>query len=77
MHRWATLEGGAVVLDVGVENYPFPFPLVRTADGQWMFSAEQAKKEIQARQIGDNELTVIDVLNQMADAQTEYFSDDA
>jgi len=74
MHRWATLESGAVVLDVGVENYPFPFPLVRTADGQWAFSAEQAKKEMQAREIGDNELTVIEVLNQMADAQTEYFS---
>ncbi len=73
MHRWAALEGGGLVLDVGAENYPFPFPLVKTADGQWMFSTDQAKKEILARQIGENELTVIDVLNQMADAQTEYF----
>ncbi|HKN25679.1 MAG TPA: DUF2950 domain-containing protein [Candidatus Acidoferrum sp.] len=73
MHRWAALEGGGLVLDVGAENYPFPFPLVKTADGQWTFSTDQAKKEILARQIGENELTVIDVLNQMADAQTEYF----
>lgn len=73
MHRWAALEGGGLVLDVGAENYPFPFPLVKTADGQWMFSTDQAKKEILARQIGENELTVIGVLNQMADAQTEYF----
>jgi hypothetical protein len=73
MHRWAALEGGGLVLDVGAENYPFPFPLVKTADGQWTFSTDKAKKEILARQIGENELTVIDVLNQMADAQTEYF----
>lgn len=73
MHRWAALEGGGLVLDVGAENYPFPFPLVKTVDGQWMFSTDQARKEILARQIGENELTVIDVLNQMADAQTEYF----
>ena len=74
MHRWAPAEGDEVVLDVGVESYPFPFPLVRTADGQWMFSPERARKEILARQIRDNELTVIEVLNQMADAQTEYFA---
>jgi DUF2950 family protein len=74
MHRWAPLEGDAAVLDVGVENYPFPFPLVKAADGEWKFSSDLAKKEVLARQIGDNELTVIDVLNEMADAQTEYFS---
>src|SRR5208283_2459362 len=33
MHRWAALEGGGLVLDVGAENYPFPFPLVKTATG--------------------------------------------
>lgn len=74
MHRWGALEGDAAVLEIGTENYPFPFPLIKTADGQWMFSADRAKKEMTARQIGDNELTVIDILNEMADAQTEYFS---
>ena len=74
MHRWGKLEGEALVLNVGVESYPFPFPLVKSADGQWTFSTDGAKKEFLARQIGDNELTVIDVLNGIADAQTEYFS---
>lgn len=73
MHRWAQAENGELVLNVGVENYPFPFPLVKTADGQWVFSAERGKKEIEARKIGENELTVIDVLNEMADAQVEYY----
>jgi Protein of unknown function (DUF2950) len=73
MHRWAPAAGGEMVLDVGVENYPFPFPLVKTENGEWVFSAERGKKEIEARTIGKNELTVIDILNEMADAQTEYF----
>ena len=73
MHRWAQAENGELVLNVGVENYPFPFPLVKTGDGQWMFSTERGKKEIEARKIGENELTVIDVLNEMADAQVGYY----
>ena len=72
MHRWAAADGGELVLDVGAENYPFPFPLVKGADGQYMFNADRAKNEMLAREIGANELTVIDILNEMADAQTEY-----
>jgi hypothetical protein len=74
MHRWANTEDGAMVLDIGAENYPFPFPLIKTSDGQWVFSSDHAKKEMLAREIGANELNVIDVLNEMADAQTEYFA---
>ena len=74
MHRWGKAEGGEAVLSVGVENYPFPFPLVKNTEGQWTFSAAGAKKEFLARRIGDNELTVVDVLNEMANAQYEYFS---
>ena len=75
MHRWSKLENGGLVLNVGVENYPFPFPLVKNAEGQWSFSTEDAKKEILARRIGGNELKVLDVLNAMADAQQEYFAE--
>src|SRR6516225_2940589 len=74
MHRWSKLENGGLVLDVGVENYPFPFPLLKNAEGQWSFSTDEAKKEISARTIGGNELKVLDVLNAMADAEDEYFS---
>jgi Protein of unknown function (DUF2950) len=72
MHRWSKLEDGGLVLTVGVENYPFPFPLVKNAEGQWSFSSEAAKKEIDARRIGENELKVLDVLNAMAAAQEDY-----
>jgi hypothetical protein len=74
MHRWSKVENDGEVLDVGVENYPFPFPLMKNSSGQWYFDTTAAKKEFLARQIGDNELTVVDILNAMADAQSEYFS---
>jgi hypothetical protein len=74
MHRWRKLKDGAVVLNIGAENYPFPFPLLKSPSGQWYFDSNSAKEEILARRIGDDELGAIDVLNAMADGQSEYFS---
>src|ERR1700733_2034595 len=74
MHRWGKLTQGGLVLDVGAENYPFPFALRINSAGQWYFDTSSAKAEIFARRIGDNELSTIELLNAMKDAQTEYFS---
>lgn len=74
MHRWRKLKDGTLVLNIGAENYPFPFPLLKSPSGQWYFDSNSAKQEILARRIGDNELSAIDVLNAMAEAQSDYFS---
>jgi len=74
MHRWGKLANGGMVLDVGAENYPFPFALLKNSSGQWYFDTASAKQEILARRIGGNELATVDILNAMADAQAEYFS---
>jgi Protein of unknown function (DUF2950) len=74
MHRWGKLTRGGLVLDVGAENYPFPFALKQNATGQWYFDTGSARDEILARRIGGNELSTIDVLNAMAVAQSEYFN---
>lgn len=74
MHRWGKLTNGGLVLDVGAENYPFPFALKKNDAGQWYFDSGSAKDEILARRIGGNELSTIDVLNAMAAAQADYFS---
>jgi hypothetical protein len=73
MHRWKNLQNG-VVLDVGADNYPFPFPLLKNQAGQWYFDRKSAKQEIIARRIGQNELDTISTLSEMAAAQTEYYS---
>src|SRR5579862_8721584 len=73
MHRWRKLANGVMILDVGAENYPFPFALLKNASGQWYFDTNSARQEILARRIGGNELATVDALNAMADAQAEYF----
>jgi hypothetical protein len=75
MHRWGKLANGGMVLDVGADNYPFPFPLLKNASGQWYFDSNSAKREILVRRIGGNELSALDALNAIADAQEEYFSE--
>ncbi|MGA8493379.1 MAG: DUF2950 domain-containing protein [Terriglobales bacterium] len=74
MHRWRKLANGGMVLDIGAENYPFPFALLKNSSGQWYFDTNSARQEILARRIGGNELATVDVLNAIADAQAEYFT---
>ena len=75
MHRWERLRGGELVLALGAENYPFPFKLSKNSMGRWYFDGNSAKSEILARRIGQNELTTIEVLNAIVDAQAEYFDE--
>jgi Protein of unknown function (DUF2950) len=74
MHRWRKMPDGAQVLLVGADNFAFPIPLKKDANGQWFFDTAAGKDEILARRIGRNELAVIEVCAALADAQAEYFS---
>jgi hypothetical protein len=73
MHRWRKTPGDAEVLLIGADNFPFPIPLKKNADGQWFFDTNAGKEEVLSRRIGRNELAVIDVCRAAADAQAEYF----
>jgi hypothetical protein len=75
MHRWERLRSGKLVLSLGAQNYPFPFTLTKNSKGRWYFDSNSAKNEVLARRIGQNELTTIDVLNAIVDAQAEYFDE--
>ena len=74
MDRWREQADGSEVLLVGAENHPFPIPLKNNSGGQWYFDLAAGKDEILSRRIGDNELAAIDVMAAMADAQTQYIS---
>jgi hypothetical protein len=75
MHRWRNMADGAQMLLVGADNFPFPIPLKKNADGQWFFDTAAGKDEVLNRRIGRNELAVIEVCGAVADAQAEYFSE--
>ena len=67
--------GGKLVLHVGVDDFPFPIPLV--PDGpEWRFDTAAGKEEILNRRIGRNELDTIQVCLAYVDAQRDYYSQD-
>jgi len=62
-------------LTLGPDDWPFAFPLVKTGD-QWHFDTDAGKQEILARRVGDNELSAINVMLAIVDAQRDYASAD-
>ncbi len=64
-------EGAKVVLIIGEKDWPFPVPLVKKGD-QWFFDTKAGKDEILNRRIGENELSTVQTLLAVVDAQREY-----
>jgi hypothetical protein len=62
-------------LELGVDGWPFPIPLVKQG-AQWHFDSAAGKNEIFARRIGRDEMGAIDVCNAYVEAQREYASQD-
>jgi hypothetical protein len=59
------------ILCTGKGDWPFPIPLVKTAQG-WHFDTKAGKEEILNRIIGRNELSAVQVCLAYVDAQKEY-----
>lgn len=62
-------------LFTGENESPFPFPLVKSAQG-WRFDAKAGAEEIINRRIGENELFAIKACLAYSDAQREYAEQD-
>ena len=61
-----------VILQIGKDAWPFPIPLVKD-NTSWRFDSKEGKEEILNRNIGRNELDVIQVCLAYVDAQREYY----
>ncbi len=67
-------EGAAeMVLQVGVDNWPLPIPLVRSKAG-WRFDSHIGVQELIDRRIGNNELAAISVALTYVAAQRAFFA---
>jgi hypothetical protein len=64
-----------VILHVGIQDWPFPVPVVKQ-DDSWYFNTSEGKEEILNRRIGKNELNAIQVCLAIVDAQKDYASED-
>ena len=62
-------------LVIGEDDWPFAIPLVKE-DNQWRFDMDAGLEELYARRIGRNELHAIAVLQEIVDAQREYYAID-
>jgi hypothetical protein len=61
------------LVEVGTTGFKMPIPIVKDDEG-WRFDIEAGHKEMIARQIGANELYVIQTLLAIVDAQYDYAS---
>lgn len=74
-HAFQTDPKGRAVLTVGSDNWTFPIPLQKKADG-WHFDLAAGADEVRVRAIGRNELDVIQALRAYRDAQFDYAKED-
>ncbi|MDA8141327.1 MAG: DUF2950 domain-containing protein [Desulfobacteraceae bacterium] len=64
-------EGAQMILNVGENSWPFPIPIVKKGS-LWYFDTLAGKEEVLNRRIGQNELSTIQTLLAVVDAQREY-----
>lgn len=70
-YRFVPNADGSVTIALGEEAWPFPVPLMKAADG-WSFDAATARDEVRSREIGGNELAVIEILKTYVQIQSDY-----
>ena len=64
-----------MLVEVGTTGFRMPIPVVKDDEG-WRFDIEAGYDEMIARQIGRNELTVVQTLLAIVDAQYEFATTD-
>jgi hypothetical protein len=70
-----TNSDSSITLEIGVNGWPFPIPLVKQ-DGRWFFDTAAGREEILARRVGQDELGAINVCDAYVEAQREYAGED-
>lgn len=64
-------EAGQATLVIGNDDFPFSIPIVESVK-KWTFSPDLGKQELIDRRVGENELSTIQTLLAIVDAQNEY-----
>jgi hypothetical protein len=72
-HLIVTHDTNTRILEVGVNSWPLPIPLVNDS-GKWKFDTAAGKQELLFRRIGHNELGAIAACRGYIDAQKDYAS---
>jgi hypothetical protein len=70
-HKLVPADNNRMLVEVGKSGFVMPIPIVQEGTA-WHFDVVAGKKEVDARTIGRNELTVVQTLLAISDAQHEY-----
>ena len=70
-HKIERQGGDKAVVEVGKTGFIMPIPIVKEGNA-WRYDVEAGRKEIEARTIGRNELTTVQTLLAIVDAQHDY-----
>ena len=62
-YRMVPQEDGSVKIAFGEDGWLFPVPLAKTSDTSWAFDNEARRDEVYLREIGYNELDVIELMH--------------
>jgi hypothetical protein len=65
------VDGNKAKIEVGTTGFVMAVPLVKEANG-WRFDVDAGRIEMAAREIGRNELTVVQTMLALVDAQRDY-----
>ena len=72
-HELVSGDEGRTTLQIGLDEWPFPYPLVQS-NGRWRFDSSAGAEEIINRRVGANELATIQSSLAFVDAQREYYA---
>lgn len=64
-------QNGNMIFVIGKDDWPFPIPLVKKGE-TWFFDTDKGREEVLNRRIGENELSTIQTMLAVVDAQREY-----
>jgi hypothetical protein len=62
---------GSAKLFIGMDDWPFPFPIVKMQQ-RWHFDTRAGQEEVLHRRIGKNEISAVQVCLAIMDAQRDY-----
>lgn len=74
-YRFVPQENGAVMIALGAEGWLFPVPIA-AEDGSWAFDNDAGREEVRLREIGLNELEVVELLEAYVTIQADFRSAD-
>ncbi|WP_170789319.1 DUF2950 family protein [Ruegeria lacuscaerulensis] len=74
-YRLVPQDDGSVLIALGEEGWLFPVPIAKT-DTSWSFDNDSGREEVRLREIGRNELDVIELMEAYVEIQADFRSQD-